>query len=145
MNQSCPVSFSKVDSIKVRISAFIYSFLIIYFFIFQNALFLALILLDLVLKNIDKRYAPIFIVSSTISKILNLKPIYEDNAPKKFASKIGIVIILLSLIFYKLDKNISDLLILIFLICAFLEAVFSYCVGCKMYSIFNYFQKKFYQ
>jgi len=145
MNQSCPISFSKVDSTKVRIGAFIYSFLIIYFFIFQNSMFLSIILFDLVLKNINQKIAPIAILSNIISKILNLKPIYEDNAPKKFASKIGIVIILLFFIFYKLDRNLSDLLALIFLICAFFEAVFGYCVGCKMYSIFNYFQKKFYQ
>ncbi len=68
---------------------------------------------------------------------MQIKPSMEDAAPKKFAASIGFLMTL-SLLFASLLhlKILFSLLFGLLVSCIALEALFRYCVGCKIYHFY---------
>jgi hypothetical protein len=73
---------------------------------------------------------------------INAKQIFAP--PKKFASRIGLFISALALLslFSALNRSFI-FLTSILLVCAFLEAALSICIGCQVYNLFYATKNKF--
>jgi len=71
-----------------------------------------------------------------VHRILNIPPKAIGAAPKRFAAGIGFIfsILIFILSFFNLEI-LKNILTAFFLLAAFLETFFSYCLGCKTYSI----------
>ena len=139
MKKSCPISGEQVDANLVRINAMLVAILAIAFIFFKLNLFAFLLVVDFFIRIfISQKYSYMLIVAKLIKKTFGISTIKTDAAPKKFASMFGLVfsilIVLLSLIgFVKLTTIVAVILI----ICALLEAIFNYCLGCQIYYIFQ--------
>ena len=78
--------------------------------------------------------SPFATIAKIIVKILNLKPKPTDEAPKRFALLIGLfMLIAINLLLFFKQIKLALFIMLILIICAALEAIFDYCVGCKAY------------
>lgn len=140
MTQSCPISFNRIDTHLVRIIA-LQVITLALLLLYTNNIFFALILLfDFSVRTVHlKKLSPLSTIAKFIIYTLQLKPQLSDEAPKRFALYLGLSIIgffTLLLIFGFHKLGIIMISILIF--CASLEALFDYCVGCKIYHYLKY-------
>lgn len=137
MKKSCPISNEQVDANLVRINAFLVVFLAILFIYTQEKIFIFLLAVDFFIRIfINTKFSYMLLTSKQIKKIFNISSIKTDAAPKKFASKFGlflsIIISILSLIGF---TKLAVIMAVILIICALLEAIFNYCLGCQIYYI----------
>jgi hypothetical protein len=141
---SCPVSGSQRDNNTARIVAAQVLVLAIITFVisFSVSVTAALIIdgilaLDFIIRAFaEPRYSPLALVGRGVSSALGLKKVMVDSAPKIFAARIGLVFTVVSGILLVLRLPLAGGIVLgILAICAFLESVFGFCLGCWMYSL----------
>ncbi len=140
MTKACPISAKRIDENVVRISsALIFVMLLCYLLLGQKSIILFL-LFDFSLRLFgysDK--SPLMLASRQIALWLHLTPKMSDEAPKKFALRLGWGLLTAITAALLLHANLfSYLLIATLLLCSALEALFSYCVGCKIYQLMHY-------
>jgi hypothetical protein len=80
------------------------------------------------------QYSPFSWLACQIARLFNLKEIQIDKAPKIFASRVGFLFALATVILYYFYPNISLIVGLSLMGFALLESVFNFCVGCVVYS-----------
>ena len=143
MSQTCPISFARIDANFVRIIAVEVITLALLLIFTQNIIFALILLFDFTMRTLNqKKFSPLAHVAQAIIKHFHIKPLLCDEAPKRFALYVGVVIITLFTLLYLFKLNIlASVLVAILLLCAFLEATFDYCVGCKVYHFLQYLQK----
>ena len=143
---SCPISFEpKINSNVLRINSFFYLSFLILGFVTQNALFITPLVFIFIMKNINIHQECMLDKLSEFIQInlfKNTNPEMIDPAPKKIANILGLVgsIALLLTTYFQLDlKTVPYAAMSI----AFsLELVFNYCLGCKLYEIYNSITRK---
>ena len=132
----CPLSNDKVNNNVARVVA---SIVIVFTVVAValNAWWLLLIqLYDFVVRAAGKKNWSIFrLLGQQIADLMNLQVVAVDAAPKKFAAAVGVafsaaIIVLLGLNLFVPAVVVAGIL----LVCAFLEAAFSFCVGCYVYT-----------
>ncbi len=135
----CPVDFITVNETQVRTTAFLVLLTAIAWLLFGNIFIMVFLIADFFLRasNFGK-YSPL----NTASKFLvtqfklSVKPI--DQAPKRFAAKIGLgfvtAIAVLQLLQFK-TAAVAIAAVLIFF--ALLESAFSICAGCHAYTFYR--------
>ena len=145
INLTCPISGEKRDNSVVRVvSALV---LIIITGIVLLAVLISpqiaaivggLLTIDFIIRGFIKpKYSILGILARIIASGLNLPKDMVDNGPKVFAARVGVVFSLVITILYGLNLFIPGTVVLsILVICAVLESVFSFCVGCFVYSLF---------
>ena len=135
MIQSCPISFNRIDAHLVRIIALqviAVAFLLLWT---QHLLFALILLFDFSVRTLQlKRLSPFTHIAKLIIHSFHINPQLCDEAPKRFALYLGLGIIgfftlLLTFGFIKTALLMVSILIL----CASLEGIFDYCIGCKIY------------
>lgn len=142
---SCPVSFKKIDQNTVRVMAGLVSALGIAFIIAPQLSILAVLLYDFLVRTLDyKKISPLFHLAKLIAKLLKLKKYEIDAGPKEFALKIGFLFVFISFIMFLSNEITAAVLVMVTLtICALLELIFNYCIGCEMYMILKKLRKLF--
>lgn len=135
MSKSCPISVHRIDAHVVRLVAlqvFIVGLLLL---LTEDIFFSFLLLFDFSIRTLKiKKLSPFANIANIIIDRLHIKPNFCDEAPKRFSVHFGLVIIgFLTLFFYSGYTEIATILVVALLLCAFLEATFDYCVGCKIY------------
>jgi len=143
MNKSCPISNKQVDTNTVRINAFLVAILAITFLVSLNSMFAILLAIDFFIRIfINPKFSYMLLVAKSIKKIFNISTIKTDAAPKQFASYFGLFfsvsIVLLSFIGF---TKIAIVMAIVLIICALLEAIFNYCLGCQIYHILQSIRK----
>jgi hypothetical protein len=89
-----------------------------------------------------EKFSPFYQVSVFIVKVLKLKPCKSDEAPKRFALILGWSMTAFMVLFYFISLPfLVFAFVVILLFCASLEALFDFCIGCKMYPYVASFQK----
>ena len=135
MIQSCPISFSRIDAHLVRIIA-LQVILVACLLLWTQHLSFALILLfDFSVRTLGlKKLSPFRTIAKLIIHSFQLKPQLCDEAPKRFALYLGLGIIgfFTLLLTFGFTKT-ALLMVSILILCASLEAIFDYCIGCKIY------------
>ncbi len=131
----CPISDKRINENTARGNAFLTVLLLTAYVLTSNLLIPAFLFADFLLRSSDlSKYSPFAFISAKINQWLKIKPKYINAGPKVFSARIGVVFSLSVLISSLLGWKTSVLIFsVIFGICAFLEAVFAFCVACKVY------------
>jgi len=140
--KSCPITYKTVDQNIVRIVASEVSALGIFFIIYPSFAILALLLYDFFVRMIGyEKISPLYNIARVTSKLFRVKKDKIDAGPKEFALKIGFLFALLLVILFLLDQAFATVVVMVVLTaCALLEALFNYCIGCKMYMLLKKFK-----
>ncbi len=142
MAQSCPISSRKVNSNLVRIYSIQVSLLVLALILTKLPIFAFILLYDFSIRALRlPKLSPVHLIGKFIIGIFKIKPKMTDEAPKRFALYIGLSFSLaLSLLYANRYYDVATITATILLICALLEAVFNYCLGCKIYQIIQSFK-----
>lgn len=137
MDTSCPIAFREIDGTIVRIGAFFISFVVIVY-LFTSQIFLLIFLaIDFCIRIYGhKPYSPIFQISRFVKRILKLESDMTDAGAKRLAAQFGLLFSVMLIVegFFGFDVALY-LTAGALLACTFLEVLFGYCVGCKIYFI----------
>ena len=137
MPKTCPISTRRINSKIVRfISAQVVIFTAV-LAITKMPIFAFILFIDFIVRFFRfQQFSLFFTLGQFASKILFLKPTFVDEAPKRFALIMGLVMSFILLIAYLFGLyDIGEAVAVIIFVCALLEAIFDYCVGCKIYHI----------
>lgn len=140
-NKSCPISLVSVDSNIARINAFYTGMLVVIYLLTLQVPILYFLILDFATRLFYKReYSFLFILSSATKDILKFPSVKVDAAPKRLANYFGLIFAVLITLAALLDLTaIMYVLLIVLLVCIFLEVVFNYCLGCEIYHLYKRF------
>ena len=105
-------------------------------FALSNSIFIPVFLaVDFLIRTTNNsRYSPIANLSVAIVKYTKIENSYVNAGPKLFATRVGLIFSSLIFIASLLNANLLTLsLTSILVFFSFLEAVFGFCVACKLY------------
>ena len=137
MNQSCPVSLRNIDSNIVRLVALQTAIVAVVFVLTKMPIFTYILLYDFAVRGLKlPLLSPFATIAKIVVKVLKIKPKPTDEAPKRFALFIGLLmLIIINVLVFISQLDIATAITIILIVCASLEAFFDYCVGCKVYWI----------
>lgn len=143
MSEVCPISFKQVDEKAARINALLSAFSVALFLVTSYNFIIIFLAIDFYIRGfIDPLYSFYSAISKSILRFTNNKPKPIDGSSKIFAAKLGFIMSTLILVLTVLGFQTTSLVFGITLILfATLEGVFSYCVGCKIYSYIEKLKK----
>ncbi len=135
MAPSCPISLQRVDSNFVRLISVQIASVSLLLLLTHNYLLVFLLFMDFSLRLLRVRaISPFAIVALFFVKKLQLTPRPSDEAPKRFALYLGWSMSLLMVLFVLFGVwNGVLFLAWILLACSMMEALFEFCIGCKLY------------
>jgi len=135
MSQSCPISLRRVDSNMVRVISFQVALFTVILLITQETTFALIILFDFIMRTLRlPNLSPFHIVSKFVLNGWGVAPKLCDESPKRFALYLGLVASLFLVVFYMAGFTVfATIITIILLICALLETLFDFCIGCKIY------------
>jgi hypothetical protein len=138
MAQACPISLHRVDANIVRIIAFEVVITTVLLLVTQELLFALILLFDFVVRTLRLMHlSPFYLVAKASIGYFSLTPKMCDESPKRFALYLGLAIALALVLLYATNFGIfATITASILLLCAVLEALFDYCIGCKIYYTF---------
>ncbi len=133
----CPISDRRCDSYCERIEAFFYTILALLFALKCSYLFIGVLMAEFIFKIATKNESSLFRpLTMLIKNLLSLKPKTEDVAPKLFAKWLGLIFsIKLTVVYLMQWHEAAYVMVGLFVTLALLEALFGYCVGCRIYSL----------
>jgi hypothetical protein len=137
MAQTCPLIFRQIDETLVRISAFLVSVFVVLFLYTSYLFLLYMIAIDFLIRLYgNKSYSPVHQLSKIIKKAFSLKTQMTDAGAKRLAAIFGLVFNVMMVAEYYLNLEIAIYVTaFIWLLCSYLEILFSYCVACQIYTI----------
>ncbi len=144
INFSCPISGEQRDNTTVRVVAgFVFAIaglalLTAWLFSVRiAAVITGSLALDFIIRAFARpRYSPLAALSRGIASGFNLPRKMVDSAPKVFAARIGVIFTVTATVLYAGNLLYGGSAVLvILLLCAALESLFSFCLGCRMYSL----------
>ncbi len=135
MSPSCPISTRRVDSNMVRLISFQVALFTVILLITQESAFALILLFDFLMRTIRQpNLSPFHVVGKFILSGWGVAPKLCDESPKRFALYLGLVISLFLFVFYVAGFTVfATAISIILLICALLETLFDFCIGCKIY------------
>ena len=135
MSPSCPISTRRVDSNMVRVISFQVALFAMIFLVSQESFFALVLVFDFFMRAIrQSSFSPFQIIGTFVLKGWGIAPKLCDESPKRFALYMGLVTSLFIVIFYVAGfTTVATVLAVILLICALLETLFDFCIGCKLY------------
>lgn len=139
---SCPIDGTQVNETVIRLVAGQVVVLIV-LSVFNGFYWLtAFVLVDFTLRGFfEGKGSLLKLVAKFIARSFKLKAKLTDGAPKKFAARIGFVVISGLLAAQILDESILIYALAGAIVTfAILESVFAICVGCILYQRINRFR-----
>ncbi len=135
MSPSCPISTRRIDANMVRMISFQVELFTFIFLITQESSFAWIILFDFLMRALRfSAFSPFQMIGKFVLKGWGVAPRLCDESPKRFALYLGLVTSLFIVLFYFAGFTLfATLLAVILLICALLETLFDFCIGCKLY------------
>lgn len=141
MAKSCPIAFRTIDNTVSRLNSMSIGLLLIAYLLTLQQWILLLIIYDFTVRLYgNKNYSLIQKLSLTIQKRLMLKHDPIDAGAKRVAAMMGLGMGIL--LFFLSFTEVELLLYIIaafFLICASMEFLISFCLGCEVYHIYKKF------
>lgn len=143
-NYSCPITGDQKDNTTIRVVAGLVSTITImtiliglYISTTIAAVIFGLLALDFIIRGfILPKYSPVAIIAGKLVLTLKLRQRMVDSGPKIFAARIGVLFTLSSTVLY-INGNVTAASIVagILLVCAGMEALLDFCLGCRIYSL----------
>ena len=141
MAHICPIEGTLINEPTVRVVAALVAITASVGIYFQSPVIFLFLSFDFFVRGFDKKEWSLFryFGIKTVT-LIDVKEKMIDSGGKKFASKVGFILstILTLAGFLQLPIVVYSLggILVLF---ATMEAVLAYCVGCKIYSLFNKF------
>lgn len=144
INYSCPITGNQRDNTVVRIVAgftTVIGAFSIYLALNNNlptaTTIIALLAIDFIIRAFfAPKYSLLASIGRGIVSGLKLESNMVDAGPKIFAARIGVIFTLSATVLLSLNLVFAAAVVLIILlVCATLEALLNFCVGCAVYSI----------
>ena len=135
MSPTCPISTRRVDSNVVRIISFQVALFTVILLFTQQSIFALILLFDFIMRTLRlQNFSPFYLVGKFILDGWGIAPKLCDESPKRFALYLGLVISLFLVVFYVAGfTTFATAVSIVLLICALLETLFDFCIGCKIY------------
>ena len=135
MKEMCPISFSQVNEKVVRINATLSIFSLILFFFTSFKLIILILGIDFFIRGfLDPKYSPYGAISKSILYIFKAEPLMVNAGPKIFAARVGFIFCCLTALSWVLNfEKLSLIIGSIFIFFAALEAIFKFCLACRIY------------
>ena len=131
----CPISAVKVDNNVSRLTVFFNAVLLALFVITQSPFFVILCAVDYGIRVLgNPKYSPMRWIAANIASLLKWSVYLKDQAPKIFASRLGLLFSAGGVIFFPFSLQISLIFAGILLVFATLDSVFDLCMGCLTYT-----------
>ncbi|MFH0759334.1 MAG: DUF4395 domain-containing protein [Bacteroidota bacterium] len=136
----CPVSTERVDENRVRVTAFGVVILMGAFFIFDNPIFPAILVVDFFIRAFTGlKYSPLSWLGHLFVKVMGTQPVWIDKAPKVFAARVGFLLTALTTAAAITGLPMLAMIAGITLVgFAFLECGLNFCAGCWVYTYVVY-------
>lgn len=137
MSPSCPISTRRVDANMARIISFQVALFTLILLITEESFFALVILFDFFMRALRlSSFSPFEIVGKFVLKGWGVAPKLCDESPKRFALYLGLLTSLFIVVFYFAGFTLfATVVAVILLICALLETLFDFCIGCKLYYV----------
>ncbi|MDR1894972.1 MAG: DUF4395 domain-containing protein [Spirochaetales bacterium] len=141
---SCPISGNQRDNNTARLVAaqvLVLALVLVTLLFLGNAtaalIIDALLALDFIIRAFaPPRYSPLATAGRVLSSLFRLKKVPVDSGPKIFAARIGVGFTAASAILLAFSMTLPAVILLGALaLCAFLESLFGFCLGCWVYSL----------
>lgn len=135
MNEMCPISFVQVNEKAMQINAALTILSLMLFFFTPYKWIILVLSIDFFIRGfLNPSYSFYSSLSKTVLNIFKIKPSMVNAGPKIFAAKIGFLFCCMIAASYLLNfEKAAWITGLIFTVCATLEAIFKFCVACKIY------------
>lgn len=135
MNEVCPISFQQVNERAVQINAVLAVFSIMIFLFTPFKWIIFILAVDFFIRGfLDLSYSFYSFVSKTILRLGKVKPVMVNAGPKIFAAKIGFIFCCFIALSYLFNFQVTGMIFsAIFIFFAALEAIFRFCVACRLY------------
>lgn len=131
----CPISTEKVNKSVVRITGFIVASFVVLYALTSNITFIAFMLIDFIIRAFTPlKFSPFSYSANQITRLLKLAPKSIDKAPKLFASRVGFIFALTTIILFFVNPTASLVVAFVLMVFALLESLFDFCVGCVVYT-----------
>ena len=135
MIQTCPISAKRVDSNMVRVISAQVALFTSLFLMTGELFFVVIIVSDFTVRALGKTaLSPFYFIGKCFFKTFDIEPKLSDESPKRFALFLGLTSSSFLLLTYLLNLSVLGAVIaIILIICALLESLFDFCIGCKIY------------
>ncbi|HHD78390.1 MAG TPA: DUF4395 domain-containing protein [Epsilonproteobacteria bacterium] len=135
ISASCPISSRRVDANMVRVISFQVALFSVVLFFTQESIFAVILLFDFAMRTLRlSNLSPFHIMGKFILTGWGIAPKLCDESPKRFALYIGLSIsLVLAVLFVAELTKIATFIAVILFVCALLETLFDFCIGCKIY------------
>ena len=132
----CPLSNEKVNNNVARLVAALVIINTVAALSLNLWWLLFIQLYDFAVRAADKRQLSLFrYIGQHVANLLKLPVVAVDAAPKRFAAGVGLVFTLAIIAALLLNQfTAASVLAGILLLCAVLEALLAFCVGCYVYT-----------
>jgi len=119
----------------VRVISFQVTLLTVILLLTQESLFALILLFDFLMRTIRHSHlSPFYLIGQFVLNGWGIAPKLCDESPKRFALYLGLVISLFLVLFYAAGfTSFATVITVILFICALLETLFDFCIGCKIY------------
>ncbi len=138
-NMVCPVDFVLMDENKARLTAGSIFVLAVTFMLTCLWLVPVFLVIDFSARSfMPGKYSLLNLLSGRLIKVFSIKPKMTDQAPKRFAAKIGLLFSVAIAICFGCNYTMAGLLLaMVLAIFGLLESALSFCAGCNVYHFYN--------
>jgi len=135
MSLSCPISLVRVDSHLARAISVQVALITLILMITQFKFLFLFLFLDFLLRTFRlSSLSPFSLLGTKMLKYYSVEPKYCDESPKRFALYLGLFVSFFIAFFFFIGMGkLAISLSFVLLICALLETLFDFCIGCKIY------------
>jgi len=143
MSASCPISTRRVDAHMVRAISFQVALFATILLFTQESFFALVLLFDFTVRTLRlSQLSPFHITAKFILTGWGIAPKLCDESPKRFALYMGLAIsLVLVLLFAAGLTTIATIIAIILLVCALLETLFDFGIGCRIYYALKVFKE----
>ena len=135
MSASCPISTKRVDANMVRVISFQVALFTVILLFTQESSFALILFFDFTVRTLRiSKLSPFHLIAQFLLAGWGVAPKLCDESPKRFALYMGLVISLFLVILFSTGfSSIATGISMVLFICALLETLFDFCIGCKIY------------
>jgi len=135
ISASCPISLRRVDANMVRAISFQVALFAVILLFTQESFFALVLLFDFTVRTLRlSKFSPFHLIAKFILTGWGIAPKLCDESPKRFALYMGLGIsLVLAVLFAAGLTTVATFISMILLVCALLETLFDFCIGCKIY------------
>ncbi len=135
MRKVCPISFEQINERVARVNAALVFFSLLVFMLTSFKWIVFILGIDFLVRGfLNPSFSLFSAISKNVIRILKIKPVMVNAGPKIFAARIGFAFCCAIALCYIFDfYRTSFIFSSIFMFFAALEAIFGFCIACRIY------------